>query len=186
MKKNKRIYGHRKKQAQYFKDLIKQKTHITSTGQATAACTFPEQLNHKPKDSEHDSSLWKWPFLDREARLGTPACWGKRPVSLWGNSWNLANHRGFGRTMNLNISSDGSGPGFPKESSLDVFLKLPGLYHLFIFKVLVGVKKHQCSHELKNSNEKNFIWLGKKEQTQLFYMYGLLGLLHYTVHKWQR
>jgi hypothetical protein len=68
---------------------------------------------------------------------------------LWGNSWNLANHRRFGRIVNLNIASDGSGAGFPQESSLDVFLKLPGLYHLSIFKVLVELKKHQRSHEQK-------------------------------------
>lgn len=59
---------------------------------------------------------------------------------LGGNSCNLANHGGFGRIVNLSISSNGSGPGFPKESSLDVFPKLPGCYHLSIFKVLVGVK----------------------------------------------
>lgn len=154
MKKNKRIYGHRKKQARYFKDLIKQKTHTTSAGQAAAACTFPEQLNHKPRDSEHDSSLWKWPFLDRGQAGEHLHAQENSLLHLWGNSCNLAKQGGFGRTVNLSIASDGSGPGFPKQSSLDAFPKLPGCYHLSIFKVLVGVKKHQCSHELKNSNEK--------------------------------
>lgn len=69
MEKNKEIYGGHKQQAQCFKDLIKQK-HTSPALRARAACTLAEQLNHKPKDTKHDSSLQKWHFPGGKARLG--------------------------------------------------------------------------------------------------------------------
>lgn len=96
-KKNKSIYRTHKPRARYFKDLIKQK-RITSTEKARAACTFPEQLNHKPKDRKHDSSLQKWHFLDRKARLGNTSVPKKMDwLHLWGNRWNPQLERGFTR-----------------------------------------------------------------------------------------
>lgn len=56
---------------------------------ARAACTFPEQLNHEPKDTKHDSSLRKWHFLGRTARLGNTSMPKKMDwFHLWGKRWN--------------------------------------------------------------------------------------------------
>ena len=83
MEKNKRIYGGQKQQAQCFKDLIKQKHLPPSTEGARAAYAFPAQLNHTPKDTKHDSSLRKWHFPGRKARLGNTSMPKKMDLFLF-------------------------------------------------------------------------------------------------------
>lgn len=166
MEKNKRIYGHRKKQAQYFKDLIKQKTHITSTGQATAACTSPQQLNHKAKDSEHDSSLWKWPFLVREARLGNTsmlkktACFAHEATAeIWQAQrfWQDCEPDDFEWWFRTKVPKTQQ-PGCIYTTART----LPSLSLRFLWEV-----ENTTARMSPNTVMKNFIWLGKNEPAQL-------------------